>query len=206
MKHLCSVPHTLLRKRGIVTILQWSGVFSQRDEKEQDTRAASQTPPSIQVNANTSSTTILLRSIPGVDSETQRKLQAEGILTTQQFLEHTSTKEERADLAHKVGLGTHALRVFVTHADLMRLQGVGGDVATLLEEAGVTGCIDLQQRNPEHLHTKLTEVQESKKVLASTPDLEQITQWIAEAMVVTGSPKEEAVVEGKNRASSSGTC
>lgn len=141
-------------------------------------------------NANDPATIVLLRSIPGVDTETQRKLEAEGIHTTQELLEHTSTKEGRADVAHKIGLSTHAFRILVTRADLMQLQGVGGDVATLLEEVGVTGCKDLQQRNPEHLHAKITEVQQSRKLVADTPNLEQVTQWIAEAMAVVGSSEE----------------
>lgn len=157
---------------------------------KQTTTPAPQAPQSTQANANSPSTIVLLRSIPGVDPETQRKLEAQGIRTTQQLLEHTSTKEGRADLAHKVGLDTQAFKVLVTRADLMRLQGVGGDIATLLEEAGVSGCKDLQQRNPKHLQTKLAEVQESRKIATYTPELEQITLWIAEAKAITGSTAE----------------
>ena len=125
-----------------------------------------------------------LSKIPGMEPEPQSRLEAEGIYTTQQLLERTATKEERADLAQKIGMTTNMLRTLVDRADLMRLQGVGGDVATLLEEAGVNGCKDLQRRNPEHLYATLIKAQENSKVASRTPELEQITQWIAEAMAV----------------------
>ncbi|MDQ6644454.1 MAG: DUF4332 domain-containing protein, partial [Chloroflexota bacterium] len=118
-----------------------------------------------------------LSMIPGMEPEPQNRLGAEGIYTTQQLLQQTSTKEERADLAQKIGMSTNMLRTLVDRADLMRLQGVGGDVATLLEEAGVNGCKDLQQRNPEHLHATLTKAQENSKIVSRTPGLEQITEW-----------------------------
>ena len=131
-----------------------------------------------------------LSTIPGMEPEPQNRLEAEGIYTTEQLLKRTSTKDERADLAQKIGMSTNMLRTLVDRADLMRLQGVGGDVATLLEEAGVNGCKDLQQRNPEHLHATLTKAQGSSKVASRTPGLEQLTEWIAEAMVVTHATQE----------------
>lgn len=131
-----------------------------------------------------------LNTIPGMEPEPQNRLEAEGIYTTQQLLKRTSTKEERADLAQKIGMSTNMLRTLVDRADLMRLQGVAGDVATLLEEAGVNGCKDLQQRNPEHLHATLTKAQGSSKIASRAPGLEQLTEWIAEAMVVAHAEQE----------------
>ncbi len=131
-----------------------------------------------------------LSTIPGMEPEPQSRLEAQGIHTTRQLLEQTTTKEERADLAQRIGMTTHMLKTLVDRADLMQLQGVGADAATLLEEAGVMGCKDLQRRNPEHLHATLTQARASNKVASRTPELEQITQWVAEAMVVAHSTQE----------------
>ena len=125
-----------------------------------------------------------LATIPGMEPEPLSRLEAQGIFTTQQLLERTATKEERENLAHAIGMTTHMLRSLVDRADLMRLPGVGGDLATLLEEAGVNGCKDLQHRNPEHLYARLTEAQESPKSASPLPGIEQITRWIAEAMAM----------------------
>lgn len=125
-----------------------------------------------------------LSTIPGMEPEPQSRLESEGITTIQQLLAQTATKEERAELAQKIGMTTNMLRMLVDRADLMRLQGVGADVATMLEEAGVNGCKDLQRRNPEHLYATLTKAQESGKTVSRPPELEQITRWIAEAMIM----------------------
>jgi len=125
-----------------------------------------------------------LSTIPGMEPEPQSRLESEGITTTYQLLARTATKEERAELAQKIGMTTNMLRMLVDRADLMRLQGVGPDVATMLEEAGVNGCKDLQHRNPEHLYATLTKAQETGKTVSRPPTLEQITQWIADAMTV----------------------
>ncbi len=126
-----------------------------------------------------------LTTIPGMEPEPLSRLEAQGIHTTQQLLDRTATKEEREHLAHSIGMTPHMLRSLVDRADLMRLPGVGGDLATLLEEAGVNGCKDLQHRNPEHLYARLMEAQGSQKTASGTPGLEQITRWIAGATLVT---------------------
>ena len=125
-----------------------------------------------------------LTSIPGMEPEPQHRLEAEGIYTIPQLLAQTSTKEERAALAEKIGMTTNMLRTLIDRADLMRVQGVGGDMATLLEENGVNGCKDLQRRNPEHLHATLLKAQGSSKTAARTPGLDQLTGWIAEASAI----------------------
>jgi predicted flap endonuclease-1-like 5' DNA nuclease len=131
-----------------------------------------------------------LSTIPGIEPEIQSKLEAQGIYTTKQLLDQTTSKEERANLAQKAGMSTHMLKTLADRADLMRLKGVSSDVATLLEEAGVGGCRDLRRRNPEHLHATLMEAQESGNSAYSTPGLDKITQWIAEAMAITSSTQE----------------
>ncbi|GAC1393656.1 MAG: hypothetical protein NVS4B11_16760 [Ktedonobacteraceae bacterium] len=128
-----------------------------------------------------------LSTIPGIEPEIQSKLEAHGIHTTQQLLEQTRTKEERSDLSQKVSVSSHMLRTLADRADFMRLQGVGADVAVMLEEAGVNGCKDLRRRNPEHLYATLTEAHSTGNIATSVPDIDQVTRWIAEAMAVTGS-------------------
>jgi len=131
-----------------------------------------------------------LSTIPGIEPEIQGKLEAQGVYTTQQLLEQTTTKDERANLAQKATMSIHMLKTLADRADLMRLQGITADIATMLEEAGVDGSKDLRRRNPEHLYTTLMEAQQSGKSAYTTPGLDQITQWIAEAMALTSSNQE----------------
>jgi gas vesicle protein len=120
-----------------------------------------------------------------VPPEVREKLEAKGIQSTPQLLENAQTQAERADLANKVGMSHRELREFTYRADLMRITNLGEHDANVLEEAGVKGCQDLQNRNPEHLYAKLLNMQESGSVASPIPNIEQITRWIAEAKDMT---------------------
>ena len=117
----------------------------------------------------------------------REKLEDEGIQSTPELLENAQTQAERGKLADQVGVSRRMLREFVYRADLMRLTHLGEDEANVLEEAGVNGCSDLQNRNPEHLHSKLLSMQESGEITTPVPDIDQITAWIAEAKEMTRS-------------------
>lgn len=118
-------------------------------------------------------------------TEMKARLEAQGIQNTSQLLEHTQTKEERSEFAYQSNVNDSDLREYVYRADLMRLTGVGEDTAMLLEEAGVNGCKDLRQRNPQHLHSKLAELQANAHITSTTPALDQIVQWISQAKQLT---------------------
>lgn len=122
-----------------------------------------------------------------VPPEVREKLETEGIQSTPQLLENAQTQAERAELANKVGVSHRELREFTYRADLMRITNLEEDDANLLEEAGVKGCQDLQNRNPEHLHSKLLKMQESGSIASSIRDIEHITRWIKEAKDMTQS-------------------
>jgi gas vesicle protein/predicted flap endonuclease-1-like 5' DNA nuclease len=120
-------------------------------------------------------------------TEMRARLEAQGIQNTSQLLEHTQTKEERSELAYQTSVNDRDLREYVYRADLMRLSGVGEDTAMLLEEAGVNGCKDLRQRNPQHLYNKLAELQGNAHIASTTPTQDQIAQWIRQAKQLTNS-------------------
>ena len=148
--------------------------------------------PSLQ-NVQPSSSTLTgdaLSTIPGIEPEIRSKLEAQGIYSTQQLLDQTSSKDERIALSQKTGVSTHMLKMLSDRADLMRIQGVNADVATMIEEAGVSGSKDLRRRNPEHLYATLKEAQQTGNNAYSTPDPDQLTQWIADAMALTSTTQE----------------
>lgn len=144
------------------------------------TQAATQTQENTGLNTP-------LSQVPDMEPEPQSELEAQGIHTTGQLLEQTATKEMCTDLAQRIGISAHMLRTLIDRADLMRLPGIGSEMATLLQEAGVDGSKDLQRRNPEHLYATLTAMQESSKSASLTPNLDELTQWIAEATAATHS-------------------
>lgn len=126
-----------------------------------------------------------MSNLKGLQPEVKTKLEAEGIRTTTQFLEHTRTQQQRTELALKVGTTPVAIKELANRADLMRLRGVGGDFSNLLEEAGVNSCKELQHRVPEKLYTTLGTIHTEKKIGHHAPTLTQATEWIAEAKTLS---------------------
>jgi gas vesicle protein/predicted flap endonuclease-1-like 5' DNA nuclease len=135
----------------------------------------------------TSSNNEPLGIMEDMSTEMKARLEAQGIQNTSQLLEHTQTKEERSELAYQSNVNDSDLREYVYRADLMRLTGVGEDTAMLLEEVGVNGCKDLRQRNPQHLHNKLAELQANAHIASTAPTQDQIAQWISQAKQLTNS-------------------
>ena len=58
---------------------------------------------------------------------------------------------------------------WANRADLMCINGVGGQFAELLNLAGVDTVKELARRNPTNLHGKLLEVNGRRKVTRSIP-------------------------------------
>jgi len=122
-----------------------------------------------------------ISDIKGLAPELKAKLESEGIKNTSQLLERTQTQKQRTELAYKVGTTPEGMKELANRADLMRLNGIGGDFSNLLEEAGVNSCKELQHRVPENLHTMLVEIHTSQKIGHHAPSLAQTTEWITEA-------------------------
>jgi predicted flap endonuclease-1-like 5' DNA nuclease len=119
--------------------------------------------------------------IKGLGDEMKEQLHSRGITTVDDLLARAGAASDRARLARELGIEPSQITEWVNRADLMRLTGVGTEMANLLEESGVDSCKELQHRVPEHLHAKLKETNDEKKITHHTPSLDQVTAWIAEA-------------------------
>lgn len=125
--------------------------------------------------------------IKGMDPAAQQKLEAAGIKTTQQFLQQTGTAQQRNALAKQIGVAPSQLTEWVNRADLMRLKGVGKEMANLLEECGVDSIKELQHRKPENLYAALKQANDEKKITHHAPTQSQVEEWIREAGTLSGS-------------------
>lgn len=71
-------------------------------------------------------------------------------------------------------------------ADLMRVKGVGGEFAELLNAAGVDTIKELRTRNAANLSAKMGEVNEEKKLTRVSPSDEVVQKWIDAAGSLEG--------------------
>ncbi|RMF96981.1 MAG: DUF4332 domain-containing protein [Gammaproteobacteria bacterium] len=122
-----------------------------------------------------------VETIEGVGPALAEKLAAAGITSCEALLEAGASKQGRAELAEKSGISEGQLLKFVNHCDLMRIKGVGGEYAELLECAGVDSVPELAQRNAANLAAKMAEINEQKKLVRAVPSEKDVAKWVAQA-------------------------
>jgi predicted flap endonuclease-1-like 5' DNA nuclease len=119
--------------------------------------------------------------IEGIGEVYGKKLLEASVPTTETLLQVGATPEGRASLAEKTGIGHGLILKWVNRADLFRVKGVGEQYSDLLAAAGVETVLELAQRVPEHLHQKLVETNESKRLVRHVPGLDHVADWVEQA-------------------------
>ena len=122
-----------------------------------------------------------LSTIEGIGPAFEEKLKGAGVDTCEELLEQGATAAGRKKIEEASGIDHSRIQRFVNHADLCRVKGVGGEYSELLEAAGVDSIPELAQRNPDNLHAKMTEVNESKSLVRVVPPLSSVTDWVGQA-------------------------
>ncbi len=122
-----------------------------------------------------------LTTLEGVGDVLAEKLKSAGVSSVEKLLVAGGTAEGRKQLAEASGVDAKRLLRFVNHADLMRIKGVGGEMAELLEASGVDTVTELARRNAENLHKKMEEINAAKKLVRRTPTLAQVQEWVGQA-------------------------
>jgi predicted flap endonuclease-1-like 5' DNA nuclease len=119
--------------------------------------------------------------IEGVGEVYARKLLGAGVPTTEALLEAAATPQGREALSEQTGIGHGLILKWVNRADLFRVKGVGEQYSDLLAAAGVETVLELAQRIPQHLHQRLVETNEAKKLVRHVPSLEHVAEWVEQA-------------------------
>lgn len=119
--------------------------------------------------------------VAGIDLKRATKLRKAGVRTSKGLIERASTRRARTELSKATGLGPSDLQVWVHHADLLRIPGVGAEYAQLLVAAGVDTLRDLRRRNPTALVAKIIGLNGSNKVVNRLPTESMVEAWIAAA-------------------------
>lgn len=119
--------------------------------------------------------------IEGIGEVYAEKLHVVGIKTTDELLEKAATKKGRDQLAEESGISEKLILKWANQADLMRIKGVAGQFAELLEAAGVDTVKELRHRLAANLHAKLVEVNEARNLCNRVPAESEVAKMIDQA-------------------------
>ncbi|WP_027841669.1 DUF4332 domain-containing protein [Pyruvatibacter mobilis] len=122
-----------------------------------------------------------VEDIEGVGPAYAEALAKAGIKTTEDLLAIGAARNGRGDIAAQSGLSEKLILKWVNHADLMRISGVGGEFAELLEAAGVDTVKELQHRNAENLAETMKSTNEEKNLTRVVPSADTVAKWIEQA-------------------------
>ena len=125
-----------------------------------------------------------INEIEGIGAVFTEKLLAVGIKDVETLLQEGSTPKGRKDLEARTGIGHHHILHWVNQADLFRIKSIGRQYSELLQKAGVDSVRELAQRNPEHLHLRLSEVNSEHHHVKVVPTAEHVKHWVEAAKVL----------------------
>ena len=122
-----------------------------------------------------------LSVLRGVTEAYAQQLEAAGVGSVRELLQACARRRDREKLAEGSGIPGALLLQWTHHADLMRIRGVGGEYAELLEAAGVDTVPELARRNPEQLTARLEAVNAERDLVRRVPVLLQVRSWVRQA-------------------------
>lgn len=120
-------------------------------------------------------------TIEGIGEVYAGKLKEAGISTTEQLLHACGTRSGRSSVAESTGISEKLILTWTNHADLMRINGIAGEFAELLEASGVDTVKELRTRNAENLAAKMVEVNAEKSLTRQVPVASKLQVWIDQA-------------------------
>ncbi len=121
------------------------------------------------------------KEIIGIDSRGVERLATAGVRTLEQLLELGSTSAGRMRLADETGLDDATIKQWVHQADLMRVKGVGPELAHLLCQVGVFTAPKLAYRSTDALHADLIECNHSLRAMRQLPGVAELHEFITSA-------------------------
>jgi predicted RecB family nuclease len=119
--------------------------------------------------------------LDGITQDQIEVLKSEGIRTTEKLLEAACSLRLRKHLSDKSGIPEKTLLRWANMADRMRIKGIGGDHARLLEAIGVVTVRELKYRNPAHIAKAMRACNDKRKLVRLLPSQNKIKNWVVAA-------------------------
>ena len=122
-----------------------------------------------------------VEKIEGIGHVYGNKLRKLGINSINDLLIAGSTRKGRYDLIKRIGVSKSILIRWLNRADFFRINGIGKQYSSLLEESGVKSVKDLAYRDPFRLYTQIKNINWKKNLVKRTPPYNKVREWVKNA-------------------------
>ena len=122
-----------------------------------------------------------IEEIEGIGKGYGKKLRAMGIATTTHLLEKCPDSSSMQPVIQAMNLEDWVIRSWVSMADLMRVRGIGGQYAELLNFSDIHTVQALAKANTAGLAAKLKQVNDKEHRVKEVPGNDTIAGWIEHA-------------------------
>ncbi|MFX1385957.1 MAG: DUF4332 domain-containing protein [Promethearchaeota archaeon] len=131
-----------------------------------------------------------LTEIIGLEEKHANLLEEEGISKVEELVPLTSNQIRK--LARKIGVSVKVLDTWQEHADLMRIKGIGPEIANALNLIGIDSVKEFAYRNAKSTLEKLKQLKKEKsKAFTKVPTQKDLENWIKEAKILSGAPEKK---------------
>ncbi len=119
-----------------------------------------------------------IEEIEGIGPAYGKKFRSLGINTTCDFAKAYLNDDRAAKkVASETGIDLAAIQAWASMADIMRLPGIDGQYAEIMQAVGVSSKEDLGKFNAQILHEKMTKFNTTNTIVPEVPSMELISQW-----------------------------
>ncbi len=122
-----------------------------------------------------------IEKIEGIGRIYGYKLRKMGINNINDFLTTGSTRKGRNEIARRLGVSHSTILRWINRADFFRINGIGKQYSSLLEESGVKSVKDLAYRDPFRLYTQMKNINWKKNLVKRTPPYNKVKEWVKNA-------------------------
>lgn len=116
-----------------------------------------------------------------LDKVAAEKLAQEKVQTSDELLQRGAKAKDRQALAKATKLPLKKLVEWINLCDLIRVKGVGPEMARLLNAGRVMTVKQLKGQKAAALYKRMMDANKKKKITENPPTEEQLTAWIEQA-------------------------
>lgn len=128
-----------------------------------------------------------VEELPGLGKDRRERLRRQDIYTVGEFLQAGTRARSAVQLAALLGVDRLRLSEWMAHAQLLMLEGVDGQIASVLHDAGVRSLDDLATLSPEEVLARYErQAGKSGQLACESITLARAEAWVKTARAYTG--------------------